>query len=182
MVTGSGAEVGDLRFGIQTTSGFNDIMALAAAGLGLGLTPVANNGILQLGSYASIEAMLELATVTAGAPSATTNFDAITQAVQYYTSNASTNFTLNIRGNSSTSLNTIMQVGQSLTVALLVTNGATAYYPNAFQVDGSSITPKWQGGTAPSAGNASSIDVYTFTVVKTASATFTMLASQVKFA
>ena len=149
---------------------------------GIGLTPVANNGILQLNSYSAIKAMLETATVTASAPSATTNFDAITQAVQYYTSNASTNFTFNIRGNGSTSLNTIMQTGQSATIALMVTNGGTAYYPNAIQVDGASVTPKWQTGTAPTGGNASSIDVYTFTIVKTANATFTVLASQTKYA
>jgi hypothetical protein len=64
----------------------------------------------------------------------------------------------------------------------LNTNGTTAYYPNVIQVDGSSVTPKWQGGTAPTAGNASSIDAYVFTIIKTASATFTVLASQTKFA
>jgi hypothetical protein len=73
-----------------------------------------------------------------------------------------------------------------VTFAFLVTNGSTAYKPasspGAFQVDGVTITPKWQGGTAPSAGNASSIDSYTFTIIKTASATYTVLASQVKFA
>jgi hypothetical protein len=63
-----------------------------------------------------------------------------------------------------------------------VTNGATAYYPTVFQVDGSAVTPKWQAGSAPSAGNASSVDVYVFTVLKTASATFTVFASQTQFA
>jgi hypothetical protein len=137
---------------------------------------------LQLGSYAAIKELIETATVTASAPSATTDFDVITQAVQYYTSNATTDFTLNIRGNSGTSLDTIMQVGQSATITLLVTNGATAYYANAYQVDGSAVTPKWLGGGAPTAGNPSSIDAYTFTVIKTASATFTVLASQTRFA
>jgi hypothetical protein len=69
-----------------------------------------------------------------------------------------------------------------MTVAFLVTNGATAYYNSAVQVDGSSVTPKWQGGTAPTAGNASSVDVYSYTVIKTADATFTALASQTQFA
>jgi hypothetical protein len=75
-----------------------------------------------------------------------------------------------------------MAIGQSMTVAFLVTNGTTAYRPTVFQVDGTAVTPKWQGGTAPTAGNASSIDVYVFTIIKTASATFTVLASQTKFA
>lgn len=150
--------------------------------VGVGVTPTASNGVLQLGSYAAIKELIETATVTGSAPSATTNFDVITQAVQYYTSNATTNFTLNIRGNSGTSLNTIMQNGQSVTITLLVTNGATAYYPNVYQVDGSAVTPKWLGGSAPTAGYASGIDVYTFVVIKTASATFTVLASQSRFA
>jgi hypothetical protein len=145
-------------------------------------TTVAANGVWSFSSYANIEALLETATITASAPAATTNFDVITQAVQCYTTNASAHFTFNIRGDSTTSLNTIMATGQSCTIALLVTNGSTAYYPTAFQVDGSSVTPKWQGGTAPTAGNASALDVYVFTVIKTASATFTVLASQTKFA
>jgi hypothetical protein len=145
-------------------------------------TTVAANGVWSFSTYANIEALFEAATITASAPAATTNFDVLTQAVQYYTTNASANFTFNIRGDSTTALNTIMATGQSCTIALLVTNGTTAYYPTAYQVDGTAVTPKWQGGTAPTAGNASALDVYVFTVIKTASATFTVLASQTKFA
>jgi hypothetical protein len=75
-----------------------------------------------------------------------------------------------------------MAIGDSVSVTQLVTNSATAYYPSAFTIDGTSVTPKWQGGTAPTSGNASSIDSYTFVIIKTASATFTVLASQTKFA
>jgi hypothetical protein len=124
----------------------------------------------------------EVCTVSATAATGTVNYDVTTQSVLYYTSNASGNWTLNVRGNSSTSLNSILNTGQSVTVAFLVTNGGTAYYPTALNIDGSAVTPKWQGGSAPAAGNASSIDVYTYTIVKTASATFTVFASQTKFA
>jgi hypothetical protein len=79
-------------------------------------------------------------------------------------------------------LNSILAVGQSVTCTLLVTNGGTAYYPTTIQIDGSTVTPKWQTGTAPTAGNANSVDVYTFAIVKTANLTYTVLASQVKFA
>ena len=75
-----------------------------------------------------------------------------------------------------------MATGEAITVTFLVTQGSTAYYNSAVQVDGSSVTPKWQGGTAPTAGNASSIDAYTYTIIKTGSATFTVLAAQTKFA
>jgi len=87
------------------------------------------------------------------------------------------------RYSSSVSLNTALPVGDTLTLVWLNTNGATAYYPNTIQIDGTTITGvKWQGGTAVAAGNASSIDAYVFTIIKTASATFTVLASQTKFA
>jgi len=124
----------------------------------------------------------ETNSVSATAATGTVNVDLSTAAVHYYTANAAANWTFNFRGNSSTTLNSILSVGQSATVAFLVTNGSTAYYPTAFQVDGVSVTPKWQGGTAPVAGNTSSIDSYTFTIIKTASATYTVLASQVRFA
>ena len=124
----------------------------------------------------------EPANVVAGAPSATTNYYINSGSVQYYTSNATTNFTLNFAFSSGTPLNTAMSVNNSISVSLLVTNGATPYYASAFTVDGTSVTPKWQGGTAPTSGNASSIDVYNFVITKTASATYTILASQTKFA
>lgn len=124
----------------------------------------------------------EPATVSATAATGTINFDVTTQSLLYYTSNASANWTVNVRGNSSTSLNTLMSTGDVVTITFLVTNGSTAYYNSAFQIDGSSVTPKWQGGTAPSSGNASSIDSYTYAIVKTASATFTVFASQTKYA
>jgi hypothetical protein len=124
----------------------------------------------------------EVVTVSATSATGTINFDVTTQSVLYYTTNSSANFTVNIRASSGTALNSIMSTGESMTVAFLVTNGSTAYYNSAVQVDGSSVTPKWQGGTAPAAGNASSVDVYSYTVIKTANATFTVLASQTRFA
>lgn len=135
--------------------------------------------INQLGNVGSVE---EVATVSATAATGTVNFDVRTQSVLYYTSNASNNWTLNVRASSTVSLDTMMSTGQSVTIAFLVTQGSPAYYQSAFQVDGNSVTPKWQGGSAPTAGNASSVDVYSITIVKTGSATFTAFASQTKFA
>jgi hypothetical protein len=124
----------------------------------------------------------EVATVSATAATGTINYDVTTQSVLYYTSNAAANWTVNFRGSSGTSLNTLMSTGQSLTVAFLVTQGSTAYYNNTVQVDGSNVTPKFQGGTAYTGGNASSIDAYVYTIIKTANATFTVFSSQTKFA
>jgi hypothetical protein len=134
-----------------------------------------------VGGTAKIQQVLENATFSATAATGTINYDALTQAVLYYTSNATANWTVNFRGSSGTSLNDMMTTGQTLTVTFAVTQGATPYYASAHQVDGSSVTPKWQGGTAPSAGNASGVDFYTYTIAKTGNAAFTVFAAQTQF-
>jgi len=124
----------------------------------------------------------EVTTVSATAATGTINYDITTQSVLYYTSNASANWTVNFRGSSGTSLNTLMSTGQSMTVAFLVTQGSTAYYNNVVQIDGTTtgVTTRWLGG-APTAGNASGIDSYRYLIIKTGSATFTVLASNTQF-
>ena len=206
----------------------------------------------------------ETASISATSATGTINYDILTQSVLYYTSAATGNWTLNIRGNSLTTLNSLMGIGQSLTLAFLVQNltlasqtvtitiaspavittagtlpsngtpvsffttgalptglsvGTTYYvinasgttfnvsttvggsavntsgtqsgtqtavysgvFNNAFQIDGASVTPKWQNGITPTTGSNGAIDVYTYTIVKTASATYTVLASFTKFA
>jgi hypothetical protein len=126
----------------------------------------------------------EVVTVSATAATGTINYDITTQSVLFYTSNASANWTVNFRASSGTSLNTALAIGQSVTAAFLVTQGTTAYFNSAVQVDGttSGVTTRWQGGSAPTSGNASGIDVYVYTIIKTASATYTVLASQTRFA
>jgi len=123
----------------------------------------------------------EVTTISATAATGTINFDVTTQSVLYYTTSASANWTVNVRANSSTSLDTLMSTGQAITVVFLVTQGSTAYYNNALTIDGSSVTPKYQGGTAWSSGNASGIDAYSYTIVKTGSAAFTVFAAQTQF-
>jgi hypothetical protein len=126
--------------------------------------------------------VLETATVSATAATGTIAYDVTTQVVLYYTSNASANWTVNFRGSSGTSLNTLMATGESVTAAFLVTQGATAYYNSAVQVDGttSGVTTVWLGG-APTAGNASGIDSYRYLIIKTGDAAFTVLASNTQF-
>lgn len=123
----------------------------------------------------------EPSTVSATAATGTINYDVATQSVLYYTSNASANWTVNFRASSGTSLNTMMATNDTIAVTFMVTQGTTAYYNNVYQIDGSGVVPKWQGGTAPTAGNASGIDVYNYVITKTASATFTVLASITQF-
>ena len=124
---------------------------------------------------------LEGVTVSATAATGTINYDVTTQSVLYYTTNASANWTVNFRGSSGTSLDTAMATGEAITVVFLVSQGATAYYNNAVTIDGTSVTPKYQGGTAWTSGNASGIDAYSYTIVKTGSATFTVFVSQTQF-
>ena len=153
------------------------------AGLGIAQSFTATQTFT--GSTTAIAAVFqdaaEVATVSATAATGTINYDVTSQSVLYYTTNASANWTVNFRGNGTTSLNTLMSTGQALTVVFLVTQGATAYYNNAITIDGSSVTPKYQGGTAPTSGNASSIDAYSYTIVKTGSAAFTVFAAQTQF-
>lgn len=124
----------------------------------------------------------EIAAISATAATGTVHLNVSTASVHIYTSNSTANYTLNIRGNSSTTLNSLMAVGESITVTFEHPNGATAYYATAYTIDGNAVTPKWLGGTAPTAGNASATDVYMLQIRKTAAATFTCLASQSKFA
>lgn len=126
----------------------------------------------------------EVITVSAIAATGTINVDLASSAIHYYTANASADWTFNFRGNGSTTLNSMLNVGGTISVAFMVTNGSTAYKPAAtsVQIDGVTVTPKWNGGTAPSTGSTNSIDVYTFTIIKTASATYTVLGTQSKFA
>jgi hypothetical protein len=124
----------------------------------------------------------EAVTLSATAATGTINYDITTQSVLYYTSNASANWIVNFRASSGTSLNAAMSTGESITVAFLVTQGSTAYYNNAVRVDGSAVTPKWQGAVTPVSGSTNSIDVYTYTIIKTGSAAFTIMASQTRFA
>jgi hypothetical protein len=132
--------------------------------------------------------MKEVATVSATAATGTVAFYVTTQSVLYYTTDASGNWTINLTGSSTpTTLNNIMAVGESMSVTFLVTigSGSPSYYNSVVQVDGTAtgVTTKWQGGTAPTTGNASSVDSYTYVIIKTAATpTYTVLASQTKFA
>ena len=127
-----------------------------------------------------IKGLEEDVNIVASAATGTINFDVSTASVWYYTTNATANHTLNFRYSSGVSLNTALATGDAITLVWLNTNGSTAYYPNVIQIDGSTVTPKVP--SAISSGNASSIDAYSFTIIKTASATFTVLETQTKFA
>jgi len=152
------------------------------ANVGVNLTPK-GTGAITFNGTGKVQQILEKVTVTNTATTGTTNYDLLTQAVLYHTGNAAGQFTVNFRGSSSTALNTILSVGDAATSAFLTTQGATAYYTTFVTVDGTStnVATKWQGGSVPTAGNVSGIDTYSFSVIKTATSTYTVLASQTQF-
>lgn len=142
--------------------------------------PTISNGTL---SFAKLLSSKEVWNVSVTAATGSINYDISTQNILYYTTNASANFTLNFRGNSTTTLSSLLDVNDSIAVVFMNTNGTTAYYPTTFSIDGVSITPKWQGGTAPTAGSISAIDAWSFEIVKTAATpNYVVFASQVKYA
>jgi hypothetical protein len=179
-----------------TASATNEItIANAAAGnspvisatggdtnVGITLTPKGDLGRITANGETKIFGVFENATVSTTYIT-TFTYDVLTQAVYYQNVNLGSNFTVNLRGNSSTALNAALNTGESATVALITKQGNTTFYNNVIQVDGTStnVTVVWQGGTAPTAGNASSNDVYTYTALKTAASTYTILAAQTQF-
>lgn len=184
----SGLTVGTLNGIIKGTTG---VLSAATAGTdyvapGTATTFTATQTFNGTSSTAAIREIniIEPASVTAVAPTATTNFYINTGAVQYITANNANNWTLNIAFSAGTTLNAAMTTNDSITCTLITTNSTTAYYLSAITIDGtgSGVTTKWQGGSAPTSGNASSIDSYTFVIIKTGSAVYTVLASQTKFA
>jgi hypothetical protein len=121
--------------------------------------------------------------ISASASTGTVAVDFSTAGVTFATANASGNWVANLRGNVSTTLNSLITVGQSITHVYINTNGTGVFYPTGYQIDGTAVTPKWQAAGTPTTGNANSLDAYSFTVIKTASTpTYTVLASQTRFA
>jgi hypothetical protein len=192
-VANGGTGISSFGTGVATFLGTPSSANLAAA-----VTDETGTGVLVFGTSPTIatpaitggtlkdpvtRGLEEDVNVVASAATGTINLEVDTASVWYYTTNATANHTLNIRYSSTVSLSSALAVGDAITVVWMNTNGATAYYPNVIQIDATTVTPKWQGGTAPTAGNASSIDVYVFTIVKTAATpTYTVLGSQTKFA
>jgi len=128
-----------------------------------------------------LDAPEENVVISATAAGGTVQLNMATSGVTYYTTNATANWAVNMRGDASTALNTTLATSDAVTHVFLATQGTTAFYPTGFFVDGGTVTPKFQGGAAFSAGNASGIDSYSFTAIKTAGTTFTILASQTQF-
>lgn len=133
----------------------------------------------------NVTEIIEKATIVSNWPTTATDINIYLgdNNVYYYTANAPRNWTLNFTGyTNGTTLNQLLEVGDSITVAFMAKIGSTAYYNSAIKVDGVAITPKWFGAVAPTSGYTNGIDTYTYVILKTASNTFTILASQSQYA
>jgi hypothetical protein len=162
--------------------GTGDVTGLTA---GAGITITNASGpvpTIAVSTGATLTSPEETVTISGTAATGAINIDTLTSSVNIRTSNASGNWTINVRGDGTTTLDSLMAVGTQVSVVFESPQGATAYYPTALTIDGGAVTPKWLGGTAPSSGNINSTDVYVYTIRKTGAATFTVIASQSKFA
>jgi len=164
----------------QTLSTGGDLTALTA-GAGITITnPTGPVPTVAISTGATLTSPRETITISGTAATGAINIDTLTSTVNIRTANATGAYTLNVRGDASTTLNSLMTTGEQISIVFESPNGVTPYYPTTFYVDGNAVTPKWLGAV-PSSGNASSTDVYVYTIRKTGAATFTCVASQNKF-
>lgn len=176
----------DVSGGSSSISGIgstNQIIYKNASNVAIGSTNLTFDGTTLTASAfnGTVERFFENITLSATQLTGTINLDIATGSLFYYTANATGNWTFNIRGNSGTTLNSILPIGKSITITILSTQGASPTYATAFTIDGSSVTPKWINGTVPSSGYASSINIYTYVILKTANSTYTVIGSLIKF-
>ena len=163
--------------------GTGDVTGLTA---GTGITITNASGpvpTIALSTNVTLTSPKETVEIVAAGSTGTINVDTLTASVEYYTGAATANWTLNVRGNGATTLNSTMAIGEQISVVYLNTNTAAAYIPSAFTIDGSAVTPKWLGGSAPATGTVNGVDAYVYTIIKTSAVpAYTVLASQNKFA
>ena len=137
--------------------------------------------------YTTFTNSTEVLTLTASAATGTLNYDTDTQLVQWYTTNATGNWILNVRAASGTTLNSKLATGECITLVMIASTGTGTYYPTQLNIDGAAQTgtarTRWLGGapTATAGAATTTAKVYTYTIVKTADAIFYTIASQADY-
>ena len=173
----------NLGTGLITDNGTTVIIGGNLSAVGVSATNLTITGTVSANGWVNEMAVTEYTTVSAAAPGTTVQFDALTQSILYYSNSAVNNWTLNVRGNSTTPLSSVLNVGQTMTLALIVSGGSTGYYQTGMSIDSVTLTAKWQGGSAPTSGDTSAIDIYTFSVLKTSvTPSYIVFGSVSKFA
>lgn len=126
--------------------------------------------------------LMENVNVVGNTVNSTSNIDVLTANVWMFTTDGTGNWAHNIRGNGSTALNSILGIGQATVVTIIAALGSNSGYGTTFQIDGVTQSVRWNGGTAPTAaGDTSGFDIYTYTIIKRANATFTVFGSTGRF-
>jgi hypothetical protein len=170
---------------VSTSTSTGAITTQSGGGMGItGNLYVGNEFVVPGGgkiTSTGLAYLLEKVTVTAGSPSGNLNIDMSTQSVMYWTGNATANVSANIRGTATQSLNSLLAVGQSVTAVIFLPNGPSNFLVTNVYIDNTTVAPAYQGNAAPALGNSNSIDIYSFTILKTASATYKVFASQTQF-
>ncbi len=128
-----------------------------------------------------VDEIVQNVSIISGAANATSNLDIKTASTFLFTTNSGSTWTHNIRGDGSTTLNTMMDIGQSIVVAVISKQNNTNYYSANITIDGAAQTEYFTGGAPSSGGSTSGYDGYFWTIIKTANATFTVLATQTQF-
>lgn len=172
----------DIIDGSITDTDVNASAAIAATKLSGVVTPTSADTLGNKTLLAPREVMNAVTNAPSDGATVRTFFDVANGSVLWQMAAATMNTRLDIRWNSTTTLNSVIPIGGCITVTFMLANGATAYYFNEVRIDNIPHSVRWQGGTAPTAGNANSIDAYTFTLYKGADAAFSVFGSVVKFA
>ena len=163
-------------------SNVSDIWAADSVGIytsgfiGIGTTGARSNvafyveGSAEYSGTLKVNEIIEKTTLDSstilGGGSTIANLDLDTSSIYYYTQNATANWAVNLRANAGLALTNFLEVGESLTVAFTSKQGATPYYNHEVYVDDEQITPKYYGSLAINSGNANSLDLYTYVVIR----------------
>lgn len=169
----------DLKFWVNNGSVLTTRMIINSSGsVGIGTTNPSSS--LDIHGILTTKNVVENTVITGSDPTSALTLDLSSGSLQYRSGSTTAHWTTNFRWDAATTLNSVLYPGQSITVTLIVNNATTAYSASTHQVDGKSFTPRWQGRTLPSA-SANSTDMYTYTIIKLASASYDIFGSQTTF-
>ena len=119
----------------------------------------------------------EAVNITSGKLSDNTDINLANGMVHYFTTTEDATSTPNIM--STVGINTALATGDTISVTIITTAGGSSYYSGRISIDGTlaGITTSWVGGSAPSAGGASGLDIYAYNIIKTGSAAYTVIGN-----
>ena len=180
------AATANVRTGILDVAGIATFRSNVLVGSGITLSPDGDgffSGITTITSGTFGGGVLQENYDNHGALTGTHNHDAHTHGMILRSStNASASFVINLRGEASTTFGSLFPFPKATTMTIYSPSNNASYYMTAFQIDGSAQTIKWSGGSAPSAGTGSGVDVYSMTILALGSNTYEVYGNFSNFA